>query len=1792
MRGGGFAAPCLLALLMLTVTAVGLVEPTQVSLEHSDNIDTLSIDAWDSTNFSDIAMPDGFNHTLYMDYSDVGVLINNKSEASRTIGWAFVQARSIPLQHVLLWDEDGTPTGETINRNQFNDYFSDPFREWISNNSLESELNYLVTTKGVPLRVSGGNNKVSFDNEIALVGGSYDSFIGQDYWTIAEYGPFANGGAGEMEVFSRQKHGFFLVSRLTGYTVDTALGLIELANQSLGNRGQFVLDLATNRNDSGYKYWNDDLYTANTTLNGTMGLPVTFNQNSTFLTDQSEVIGYASWGSNDGSWGENWLPNAGFDTDDASYTSGAKYWNATIPNLTAGDTFNWSYQTEHKRNGNGAVEAALSAVCNDASGDGTQGILAEYFDNDGISFNTASMPLLIDRVPDHVRLESDLQYSSSSQAYSGLDDRFKNNWGGRFSGLIDIPDAGNWTLFITSDDGSELWVDGQSLVTNYGSHGMIERSNYRQLSEGLHDFKIEFFQGGGPHGLQLSWQGPNQSKALIPPSAFQVAGDYIPAENNLVHHWDFEDGSGDYALNSVNNSANFTLNNMNSSNWRTCADGYCLWYDGVDDYVEIDVDNWLGNFTVSQWVWANSTTLPNYSTTFAVDDDSGSNASFQHAVISGEWRLHNNQTHTFGDVQAQRWTHLVTVYDNGTVRQYLDGVLVQNTAFPIGAVNNIELYKMGVNRAGNTHFEGMIDNVMIWNIALDDQDITVLHRDIYEDCATYSGNGNSAELEQTYVIPNEVKNHTWLLSVYGTRKGDVYGDFTLVVESLDDNGTLLSTNTSSSKTFGPSWESAIIRFRPDANATKFRIRIPLDIVGTSTDGSVYLDTLNLQPIRPHNDWIPGSIVETAVSTGGRSFTTGTSYGQSLVADILEDGASATKGYVYEPYLTAVCYPSILLSTYAEGYTMAEAYYAANPMVSWMGVVVGDPKMAAFADRLHDVNISAVETNQTLTVGNNGTLRLVIENLGMAGANGSIEIRERSGNNLLATYNLTLPAGNQSGSRIIFDATIAPTKSGYVEFDVRWHNASSSPERVKKNNLNSINLLINDIPSVDGHDCSSSVVERGGDFSCTAEASDEVSVVAVNIGWRLRNASENLTTSWIWYPAVQFNDGDWWASMEMPRNISLGTIDLAVEAFDNINASSEVQIQLDVAILINAIPDWYGIHVASVDFATWYGDSNLPIYPEQGLLRGVNVDLRGCVEDADHNPLTEQPQFAASRGVVGSVNYEGELEAGLYCYNSTWIIPIGGDIAAVSLELWVGGQMFTQRQIDIADRNPVVELKLRDADGMQINSSTGANERLWISYIDPDDPGTSAYGDFVVEWPDRLPITIPVNIPENSSGVSVEIPPAPPGLSRGLVQITANILGAHSNAVVVVEQWEISVTTPRILSIEVCTAAGEIGELQPDSQVATFLHLSSSRPIESVKVILTQGEWSVDATVLDLSDPPWNNSAPQGCEANSSVVDARTEFQAYKFTVDGKFIGGGSEIIAQIIDVDGLSSSFRLPISIAHSSPKVTLMGESEYEVGDIIELSTIISDPDGLSGIDCSINFTNSSGAPILTITGTPDASGEIRIEQNTDKFPLDENISVYATCVDSIGLVGRADLSGTIIVLNQTQSEQATTNVSSTIGGGVNTQMLVGAILVLAIIATLVIRSRVNQRNLARLERVDDEQSKAWEDMAMLKGSDDGVPYSSEQTLHHDHHAEPEQLEQPSLDGPLDSEDPGHDSAMIGSEPTQSTVELQHSDQEIKTGDNPEAEASFERDMVASEGEQRHSVDEIMDELNDSATP
>lgn len=93
---------------------------------------------------------------------------------------------------------------------------------------------------------------------------------------------------------------------------------------------------------------------------------------------------------------------------------------------------------------------------------------------------------------------------------------------------------------------------------------------------------------------------------------------------------------------------------------------------------------------------------------------------------------------------------------------------------------------------------------------------------------------------------------------------------------------------------------------------------------------------------------PGAIVETFVSTSGRTFNR-TSGGQSLIADLIENGVTGVKGYVSEPYTIALARADILFDRYTRGWNLAESFYAASPLIKWKDVVIGDPFCAPFAD---------------------------------------------------------------------------------------------------------------------------------------------------------------------------------------------------------------------------------------------------------------------------------------------------------------------------------------------------------------------------------------------------------------------------------------------------------------------------------------------------------------------------------------------------------------------------------------------------------------------------------------------------------------------------------------------------------------------------------------------------------------------------------------------------------------------------------------------------------------------------
>jgi alpha-L-fucosidase len=118
-------------------------------------------------------------------------------------------------------------------------------------------------------------------------------------------------------------------------------------------------------------------------------------------------------------------------------------------------------------------------------------------------------------------------FSKMKPAASGPIARFerpskksREKYGLEFTGFLRVPASGVYTLFVSSDDGSRLWIGDDLVVDNDGLHGMTERRGVVALAAGLHPITVRFFNKTGDEGLTVAWLAPGGTKQVIPDSVF------------------------------------------------------------------------------------------------------------------------------------------------------------------------------------------------------------------------------------------------------------------------------------------------------------------------------------------------------------------------------------------------------------------------------------------------------------------------------------------------------------------------------------------------------------------------------------------------------------------------------------------------------------------------------------------------------------------------------------------------------------------------------------------------------------------------------------------------------------------------------------------------------------------------------------------------------------------------------------------------------------------------------------------------------------------------------------------------------------------------------------------------------------------------------------------------------------------------------------------------------------------------------------------------------------------------
>ncbi|MEO8125994.1 MAG: TIGR03790 family protein, partial [Bryobacteraceae bacterium] len=232
---------------------------------------------------------------------NVLVVVNQPSGISRQIAAYYMKKRAIPPANLCTLR---TTEDEHVSRAVFDKEIAKPLAACLTAKHLQEQILYIVLTKGVPLVIDGSMSMngeyASVDSELVPL---YADMKGDRH---ALAGPLNNPFFGKIDIpFTHSRFPIYLVTRLAGYDFADVKAMIDRGLLAR-NRGKFVIDLRSSEDASG-NHW---LRTAAVLLPKNR---VNLDETDEVLYNQKEVIGFASWGSNDKNRhkrlvGFEWLP--------------------------------------------------------------------------------------------------------------------------------------------------------------------------------------------------------------------------------------------------------------------------------------------------------------------------------------------------------------------------------------------------------------------------------------------------------------------------------------------------------------------------------------------------------------------------------------------------------------------------------------------------------------------------------------------------------------------------------------------------------------------------------------------------------------------------------------------------------------------------------------------------------------------------------------------------------------------------------------------------------------------------------------------------------------------------------------------------------------------------------------------------------------------------------------------------------------------------------------------------------------------------------------------------------------------------------------------------------------------------------------------------------------------------------------------------------------------------------------------------------------------------------------------
>jgi len=237
--------------------------------------------------------------------NSVLIVVNRRDPVSARIADYYRSRRGVPAKNVCYLD---TTTDEEIVWRVYEQEIERPIGDFLKKSGLTDQILYIALTLGVPLKIDGmgiameSAEHSSVDSELTLLYAKLKGSVFKRAGTVPN--PFF---MRRDAPFTHPQIPIYLVTRLAANDFTDVKAMID-RSMNARNQGKFVIDLNSAASNDGNNWLR----------NAAMLLPaarVVLDETERVLYGEKDVIGYASWGSNDSHrrqrWlGFQWLPGA------------------------------------------------------------------------------------------------------------------------------------------------------------------------------------------------------------------------------------------------------------------------------------------------------------------------------------------------------------------------------------------------------------------------------------------------------------------------------------------------------------------------------------------------------------------------------------------------------------------------------------------------------------------------------------------------------------------------------------------------------------------------------------------------------------------------------------------------------------------------------------------------------------------------------------------------------------------------------------------------------------------------------------------------------------------------------------------------------------------------------------------------------------------------------------------------------------------------------------------------------------------------------------------------------------------------------------------------------------------------------------------------------------------------------------------------------------------------------------------------------------------------------------------